>query len=73
VIYAQARSPERACYSSLVTAWVKRRMTGAANSTTGNIRNQENNQDCNQYVTKLPDVISGKLAIAAAIAQVSPD
>ena len=48
-------------------------MTGAANSTTGNIRNQENNQDCNQYVTKLPDVISGKLAIAAAIAQVSPD
>jgi hypothetical protein len=48
-------------------------MAGAANSTTGNIRSQENSQDCSQCTTKLPDVIMGALAIAAAIAQVNPD
>ena len=61
---------KRACYSSVVTAWVKRRMAGAANSTTGSIRSQENSQDWSQCRTKLPDATSGKLAIAAAIAQV---
>ena len=64
---------KRACYSSEVTAWAKRRMAGAANSTTGSIRSQENSHACSQCRTKLLDAMSGKLAIAAAIPQVNPD
>ena len=48
-------------------------MAGAANSTTGNIMTQATSHDCSQCTTKVPAAINGKLAIAAAIAQVRPD
>lgn len=48
-------------------------MPGAANSTIGNIITQAINHDCSQCATNVPDAINGKLAIAAAIAQVRPD
>ena len=48
-------------------------MAGAANSTIGSIMIQATNHDCSQWVTKVPVATKGKLAIPAAIAQVSPD
>jgi hypothetical protein len=47
-------------------------MAGAANSTTGSIRSQENSR-ASQCRTKLPDAMSGKQAIAAAIPQINPE
>jgi len=52
---------------------VRFRIAGAANSTTGNIMIQATNHDCSQRVVKVPVATKGKLAIAAAIAQVRPD
>ena len=48
-------------------------MAGAAKSTIGSIMIQATNHDCNQWVTKVPAAMKGKLAIPAAIAQVRPD
>jgi hypothetical protein len=59
--------------SSRVKRFVKRRMTGAANSTIGSIMIQATNDDRSQWITKVPVAMKGKLAIAAAIAQVRPD
>ena len=50
-----------------------RRIAGAAKITIGSIRSQETSQDCNQCVAKYPVVLTGKLAMAAAIADVRPD
>jgi hypothetical protein len=49
------------------------RMAGAANNTTGNIMSQATNPDSSQCFAKEPSVKNGKLAIAAATAQVKPD
>ena len=59
--------------SSRVKRFVKRRMTGAANSTIGSIMIQATNDDRSQWIKKVPVAMKGKLAIAAAIAQVRPD
>lgn len=59
--------------SSRVKRFVKRRMAGAANSTIGSIMIQATNDDRSQWITKVPVAMKGKLAIAAAIAQVRPD
>jgi hypothetical protein len=48
-------------------------MAGAANSTIGSIVIQATNDDHSQWLTKAPVVANGRLAIAAAIAQVRPD
>jgi hypothetical protein len=48
-------------------------IAGAAARTSGNIVIHEINQDNNQFSTKPPVLMSGKLAIAAAIAHVKPD
>ena len=48
-------------------------MAGAANTTTGNIINHAKNQDCSQCDRNEPVSRNGKLAIAAAIAQVKQD
>jgi hypothetical protein len=48
-------------------------MAGAANSTIGSIMIQATNDDRSQWITKVPVAMKGKLAIAAAIAQVRPD
>ena len=58
---------------SRVIACAKRRIAGAAKITTGNIRSQETSQDCSQCMAKDPVALKGKLAIAAAIADVRPD
>ncbi len=52
---------------------VRFRIAGAANITTGNIMIQATDDDRSQCVTNVPLVKKGKLAIAAAIAQVRPD
>ena len=49
------------------------RMAGAANNTTGNIISQATNPDRSQCMVKEPSAMNGRLAIAAAIAQVKPD
>ena len=59
--------------SSRVKRFVRRRMAGAANSTIGSIMIQATNDDRSQWITKVPVAMKGKLAIAAAIAQVRPD
>ncbi len=59
--------------SSRVRICVRFRIAGAANSTIGDIVIQEKSQDCSQCVTNAPPAKNGKLAIAAAIAQVKPD
>ena len=59
--------------SSRVKRFVRRRMAGAANSTIGSIMIQATNDDRNQWITKVPVAMKGKLAIAAAIVQVRPD
>jgi hypothetical protein len=59
--------------SSRVKRFVKRRMAGAANSTIGSIVIQATNDDRSQWIKKVPVAMKGKLAIAAAIAQVRPD
>jgi hypothetical protein len=46
-------------------------MAGVANSTIGSIIIQATNHDCSEWVTKVPVAKKGKLAIPAAIAQVS--
>jgi hypothetical protein len=48
-------------------------IAGAAASTIGNIVVHEISQDSNQFATNSPVLMSGKLAIAAAIAHVKPD
>jgi hypothetical protein len=58
---------------SRVTACARRRIAGAAKITIGNIRSQETSQDCNQCMAKDPVTLKGKLAMAAAIADVRPD
>jgi hypothetical protein len=60
-------------HDSLVKIYVSRRIPGAAKSTTGNITIQAISQDFDQCTMKLPSVRNGKLAVAAAIAQVRPD
>jgi hypothetical protein len=59
--------------SSRVKRFVKRRMAGAANSTIGSIVIQATIDDRSQWIKKVPVAMKGKLAIAAAIAQVRPD
>lgn len=63
----------QAAYGRLVKRSVKRRINGAATTTTGNIVSQEMPQDLNQCCKKAPSLTKGRLAIAAAIAQVTPD
>jgi hypothetical protein len=48
-------------------------IAGAAASTSGNIAIHEISQDSSQFARNSPVRSSGKLAIAAAIAQVKPD
>jgi hypothetical protein len=52
---------------------VNLRMAGAAKSTIGNIASQASSPDRSQWIAKDPSARKGKLAIAAAIAEVSPD
>ena len=49
------------------------RIAGAANTTTGSIRSHAISQDRSQCCRKESLAKNGKLAIAAAIADVSPD
>jgi len=48
-------------------------MSGAARITTGNIVAHDNSHDRIQFFANKPSSMSGRLAIAAAIAQVRPD
>jgi len=47
-------------------------MVGAAKSTTSNIENQESVEDSSQCLRKEPSAMNGKLAMAAAVAEVRP-
>ena len=49
------------------------RISGAANNTSGSINIQDNNHETTQCLMKLFCAKNGKLAIAAATAEVSPD
>ena len=60
-------------YGRLVIRSARRRINGAATTTTGNIVSQETPHDLNQCCRKAPSSMKGKLAIAAAIEQVTPD
>lgn len=59
--------------SSRVKIYVRFRITGVANRTIGNIMIQATIRDCSQSAINGPPAKNGKLAIAAAIAQVKPD
>jgi len=49
------------------------RISGAANSTSGNMNIQDSSHETTQCLVKLFCARNGKLAIAAATAEVSPD
>lgn len=49
------------------------RINGAASITIGNIVTQDSSHDRIQFFAKMPSSISGRLATAAAMAQVRPD
>ena len=70
---AEMRAVHRYSWSSRVRRCVNLRMAGAANSTTGNITSQARSPDFIQCFAKEPSAKNGKLAIAAAMAQVKPD
>lgn len=48
-------------------------IAGAANNTTGNIITQAINHEENQFCTKWPAALDGRLAMPAAMKQVNPD
>jgi PAS domain S-box-containing protein len=58
--------------SSRVRKSASFRILGAANRTTGNIKHQESVEDSTQCFRKEPSLMKGKLAMAAAVAEVRP-